>query len=171
MNIDWSKAPKDATHFSPPFEGYVGLWARTDGKTWMYKSLNGSGNWYVGPHPKAKEEYLPRPAPWTGEGLPPVGTVCEWLMDQTWKRVEIRYVSKHTILAAILGGDDEDPEFALDPDGQEFRPIRTAEQIAAEERRVEIKHIQAASVVNCGPYITESSAAAIYDAGYRKVAS
>lgn len=105
---------------------------------------------------------------WNGEGLPPVGTVCE--VDGSsgptgWAGCTIRYVSDDVIVFKRAAYGFE----SFSTIGEySFRPIRTPEQIAAEVRRVEIKHIQAASVVNCGPYITESAAGAIYDAGYRK---
>lgn len=161
MNIDWSKAPEGATHFSPPFEDYVGLWARTDGKTWMYKSLNGSDNWYVGPNPAAKEEYLPRPAPWTGEGLPPVGTVCEYQtwVNREWKRTKV--LAHHLGFAVHSWAiDSEEVEVDAAPP-QDFRLICSTEQIAVDEMR----EIISSKVGD------EDAAKALYLAGYRKVAS
>lgn len=114
---------------------------------------------------------------WNGEGLPPVGTDCETLWSSTTGEYVTVKVLAHDEDRAVVRFVTGSRKGEYDSDTQHtrygaalpiFRPIRTPEQIAAEERRVEIKHIQAASVVNCGPYITESAAGAIYDAGYRK---
>lgn len=109
---------------------------------------------------------------WDGTGLPPVGTVCEWLMDhdELWKTVEIRYLSKHTILCAMRSEERDDPEFALSPDGQIFRPLRTPEQIAADERStaiVEMVRDMMVGLVAAGNGDFER-AEKLYSAGYRK---
>lgn len=102
---------------------------------------------------------------WNGEGIPPVGTVCEWHPNvHGWVEV------------TILGRDANCTWYRVKGEAASqtcrnmafFRPIRTPEQIASEERRVEIKHMQAASCGNAMPPICESAAAALYDAGYRK---
>jgi len=77
-------------------------------------------------------------AKWNGKGLPPVGTVCEWHPNHDgWVKVE------------ILGHSGEETWFRRD--GHEssetclrmafFRPIRTPEQIAAEEREKAIEEM------------------------------
>lgn len=79
------------------------------------------------------------PAPWSGEGLPPVGTVCEWCPNQDgWVQVE------------ILGHDGEETWFRRA--GQSisetclrmafFRPIRTPEQIAQEAEAAELSALE-----------------------------
>lgn len=134
--IDWSKAPEGTTHFRRQGAGYVSHWLKpghfcvTDFESEGWKEGDVACSMFVA---------IARPVEWNGEGLPPVGTVCEWLMDLTWKVVEIRYLSKHTILASLVDDDGDDPEFALCPEDQEFRPVRTAEQIEAEERENTIK--------------------------------
>lgn len=171
MNIDWSKAPYDAE------AGYLGTsaaydaWYRRDGNgqvqqicpaagftvwTWM----GGRTDFPVGaklrPVPKSK---------WTGEGLPPVGTVCECKFagqpDSHFTRVTIRYISdKH----AVLFGEVETSHNVV---ACVFRPIRTPEQVAAEERE---KYLQEVGKLfePREPYDSRTIGERMYDAGYRK---
>lgn len=123
MNIDWSKAPEDATHY-----GF----------------------------------YAPPTLPtWNGEGLPPVGAVCE-LQDATEVRILAHTKRAGAPVAVYQCTDSESIEAYT---ASFFRPIRTPEQIAAEEREKAIEEI--ASLIGRGTF--SQDAAAIYDAGYRKV--
>lgn len=81
-------------------------------------------------------------APWNGEGLPPVGLEVEHSEegnkadhpDGAWKRVKIvghhRFNEDEYICAVWVSG----LEVSYSSEGPHFRPICTAEQIAAEER-------------------------------------
>lgn len=71
----------------------------------------------------------PKVFEWTGEGLPPVGTVCEWLNDE-WTKVVI--VGSHH--GAAVAVDEIDPRRVFIGKKPCYRPIRTPEQIATEER-------------------------------------
>lgn len=70
---------------------------------------------------------------WNGEGLPPVGTVCELrfpeVQGSSWRQVTILLLGDQKIFYRDEAGD----EWANLPDDVELRPIRTPEQIAAEE--------------------------------------
>jgi hypothetical protein len=119
----------------------------------------------------AKVEFYPIPnePAWTGEGLPPVGTVCEFMKHNSppapegqWTVGDIRYVSDCTV---IIGG--ENCEHVHHPRNCSFRPVRTAEQIEREERDKACRQI----CVDAGGAVTESEmkiAGRLYDAGYRK---
>lgn len=81
----------------------------------------------------------PRPAPWTGEGLPPAGTVCEVSSHQgAWAKAEIRYIGKRFCVYQYVLQEgysaDQLNEVSLYLTVMRFRPIRTPEQIAEEER-------------------------------------
>lgn len=118
----------------------------------------------------------PVSAGWDGEGLPPVGTVCECRIryavtsDGDWTRVICRYALRNrrevvveycdTNLAGNVDGTINDETW-------EFRPIRTPEQIAAEELRSALK--DACAIAGCAVgsnygKIVES----VIKAGYRK---
>lgn len=182
MKIDLTKKPDGATHINP----HSGLWIKCfGGNSGSYQFFK-NGEWEMG-FGCMSNSYLEiaQPEPWNGEGLPPVGVVCEFagFNPEETLPTDPRVGDQVTVIAHFMSGSFEvaaftfyaPPEFEYLQVAQGaygcFRPVRTPEQIAAEERRVEIKHIQAASVVNCGPYITESAAGAIYDAGYRKQVS
>lgn len=101
--------------------------------------------------------------PWTGEGLPPVGTVCEWHPNvHGWVEV------------TILGHDGDDTWYRVKGEDHTqtcrnmafFRPIRTPEQIAAEKREADIEELRVLlSNVACDDY---QAAVAMIDAGYHK---
>ncbi|MFP5338440.1 MAG: hypothetical protein ACLGIW_08110 [Gammaproteobacteria bacterium] len=102
---------------------------------------------------------------WTGEGLPPVGTACEWLeCKQTgWQVVEVAGYYKN---AAWIVPEGKEPLTVFNP--ANFRPLRTPEQIAAEERRAAILDMK--GHLSFSDYReAEQHCAALYDAGYRKV--
>ena len=118
------------------------------------------------------------PTPWRGpkDGLPPVGTVCEYNDNcgGRWVRVEVCYTSQYTVLLKFFG-EDGDCEGAFSPEEVRLRPIRTPEQIAAEERERKIK--DAMHTVNTSKRmprdvvrqnVLRASVEALIDAGYRK---
>lgn len=103
--------------------------------------------------------FVPKKVGWTGEGQPPVGTHLEWLSEQYgW------------LGGRVVGYDGEALSVVSHNDGytgchsHEIRPIRTHEQIAAEEREKSIAEMCEVT----GDKITIRSAEALYDAGYRK---
>nr|WP_314614159.1 hypothetical protein [uncultured Pseudomonas sp.] len=93
---------------------------------------------------------------WNGEGLPPVGVDCEYFDGGEWMRCE---VVAHRNNAAVVLSDCYEPAFVSQ---QELRPIRTPDQVAAEERTKAIDELVKVTCINRG------EAAKIYDAGYRK---
>lgn len=158
-SIDWSKAPADATHFSPAFEDFVDLWAKTDGHTWMYRGMS-SDAWHFGPQPDSKERYIERP--WGGEGLPPVGTDFEICNrgDGNWRKAKMLFAGKELGVMRL----DTGAEYSFYVNEWEYRPIRTAEQIAADERAAAIEEIRQLLLSGAKGSIES----VIYDAGYRK---
>jgi len=107
----------------------------------------------------------PSRAEWSGEGKPPVGTVCEWNPNQDgWVKVE------------ILGHSGEETWFRRD--GHEssetclrmafFRPIRTPEQIAEDESNKAVYEMAELLKAKVGFGVNLAEMRALYDAGYRK---
>ena len=73
---------------------------------------------------------------WNGEGLPPIGTVCEW-KEKTgfqWVAAKVLFITEKSVVLQRSDGF----EWQMVTARAVFRPIRTAEQIAAEERKKEI---------------------------------
>lgn len=107
---------------------------------------------------------------WNGEGLPPVGTVCEYNWHGAW--------SEGTVVALVDGGLDceeaiiqlnGDWAFAKNPGL--FRPIRTAEQIAADDQSAQINRMINESLEGvAGVTIAQARTicSQLHKAGYRK---
>lgn len=123
---------------------------------------------------------------WNGEGLPPVGAVCEWagctFAPEDPKEPDLRIGDQVTIIAHFKDGEFDLAAFTFNPQIHNpsrgtawvnqgahgcFRPIRTPEQIASEKREADILEILHATGLRKRDGGMEV-AAAIYRAGYRK---
>lgn len=183
MNIDWEYAPDWAIgHAIHAFanevkEVWVGeaQYQRVDhSKPFPYGGGTGEAR-YNPTRAQFHYETL-RPAPWAGEGLPPVGVVCEFTgTNECGSNVEqLRQGAEVTILAhyeqingeplaAFTFIDDEGGKLIGGAMAMLFAPIRTPEQIAADERAAAIKEMQqVVGTFNVHPF------ECLYDAGYRK---
>lgn len=166
MDIDWSKAPADATHFNPHSQGFMKI---SGDEVWLWCQRGDEDIWYLskggfGGHEVRAEDAIPRPPAWNGEGKPPVGTVCDFqdgLGD--WHEVEITAIARNGI-CFVEAGKKGECYVTLTAN---FRPIRTAEQIAAEERATAISEIAKASGLRARDGAQEV-AERLYEAGYRK---
>lgn len=112
---------------------------------------------------------------WNGEGIPPVGTVCEYRLKESgmWFECEIKYV-----LEAQSDGCESFVAWCQHLETDQFlsfgsksyslylRPIKTPEQIAAEERKEALDNMH--SIV-MGTSLNHGMLEALYDAGYRRV--
>ncbi|HBO2573072.1 TPA: hypothetical protein L4I29_005201 [Pseudomonas aeruginosa] len=162
MSIDWSKAP----------EGCIGAFSRIISKTAFfvfskrpsdYMSREGyEGEGEDGPYHVFSEYWEWIDKPWDGQGLPPIGTVCEYrhMIWPEYRPCEIRYISEESLVAY----DDAQEQFYRTCD-MLFRPIRTPEQIAAEEREKAVGDM--AMSIQGVPY-QYPTLYALYDAGYRR---
>ena len=144
--IDWSKAPDGATHWHDEYDCYVACWVKEQEGQRYYSRADGLfGKWMIDSNPLPIEKCIPRPAAkpaWSGEGLPPVGTVCE--IAASTKYLSIRHPEGARVKVYATFTDDRGVELAafVDDIGQVggvatagcFRTLRTPEQIAAEER-------------------------------------
>ncbi|MBA6427026.1 hypothetical protein [Pseudomonas aeruginosa] len=168
MSIDWSKAPEGTTHYHIAED--INPWRKIEG-TVAYEHYRGKwlrvNSFNEGCMPGY---YVPIPQEsWDGQGLPPVGTVCEVKhRDIGWVRCEIvahKSFSCGGLTHAIAWIDEN----TLDQSqGLRFRQLRTPEQIAAEERRKSILHLANLLIDSRGQCNEYSQAEAIFDAGYRR---
>ena len=167
--IDWSKAPEWAVaHALFGFNGVSEVWVGED--KWQHvdqsKAFPYGGGVSDARHNPTRERFefeTLRPAPWNGEGLPPVGTTCETsftdIEGSSWRDVIILAHGARRIFLRENSGD----EFAQRIDECEFRPFRTPEQIAAEE----IQKIR--DEINWQrPYLGPCPVEKLYRLGYRK---
>lgn len=160
--IDWSKAPEGATH-----RGAIN-WFKSDGEkvytfdgaVWHPVSWE---IWQLAPFAKRPSIHADE---WSGEGLPPVGVVCEYrICDGPWYKCEIRYTFKRPDGGVIAYCQHLDHEQALYASYCCFRPIRTPEQIAADERESAVNGMLCYDALGGS---RRGLAEALYDAGYRK---
>ena len=168
--IDWSKAPEGATHATPKGHNYYAdFWRIVQGTATDAWVVLPDGDFYHVLLPalfeRDRKELVERPSSpaWNGEGLPPVGTVCE-MQDDIGNWIPVEIIAVH---AGYAHGWSEQSELAYFSNlACEFRPIRTPEQIAAEAREKAIKAI-GNLLASYGPTFRDQ-ATALYDAGYRK---
>lgn len=118
--------------------------------------------------------YREKRAPWNGEGLPPVGTVCEIVADNPHEIFAHHMGAPVRIIAHDIDSEGDTVAVYAWDDGEGcneyhgllaecFRPLRTAEQIAADEREAAV----AAALSDIERLYSEGGPAAVYDAGYR----
>lgn len=181
--IDWSKAPEGATHFDPNPNDPVWVRPNHSGRGWDFWGKCG-GNWIYWGSVAGAEKFVPRPIAWSGEGLPPVGAVCEFAggtpcpYDPFDK--DLKEGMQVTIIAHFKSGDFTLAAFTFDPQNPDrgmvqveqgnfgcFRPIRTAEQIAAEERAQAIEEMWSV-YWKPEPQTAKEALGLLWDAGYRK---
>lgn len=163
------KAPDGATHYGALNQ----YWYKKEGGRWHYFDhgwqLCATGLPLVDVEPIAPDQ-------WNGEGLPPVGTVCElWYSSGEWApcTVMAHDVSMAIPIAVVRHGG----QCYTGSSRKTLRPIRTPEQIAAEERQGEISEIHAdliqiAASEDHSPQGTKDDwyrvADYMHDRGYRK---
>lgn len=136
MNIDWSKAPEGATHAGttaglqiPVFykdirEDKYSYWY-DDGDGWREEATGNPSCTPLIERPKKQEA-------WDGVGLPPVNCFCETLDEDAdcWVKVEIYAHTEFMGETHACAKNGTDMFYGL---ANEFRPIKTAEQLAKDE--------------------------------------
>ena len=176
-NVDWSKAPEGATHYAPRWEDncmYRPVFWRVVGNRGVEAwAINADGTMQHHDAPgwisSDRSRLIPRPtAPqWNGEGLPPVGATVEYKgFRDHWKQGS--YVGQFR--GQIVIGCHESGVVGI-CESAEIRPIRTPEQIAAEEREKAIKAM--VDVLQVSDNLSGTAeyivCGILHDAGYRKL--
>ncbi|MDH0749489.1 hypothetical protein N5D61_24500 [Pseudomonas sp. GD03842] len=168
MNIDWTKAPKGATHFVISAEHRIASgWYQQDGVKMRDLAREGEYAFRIDDlHEGRMLRLVPRIEPWNGEGLPPVGTVCELRAHKLteWSAAKIEFAYRNVIVWDWIGEPSINGLCTAYSHNVELRPIRTAEQIAAEEREAAI----CAMMEVCSELPCRQSCEDLYEAGYRK---
>ena len=168
--VDWSKAPEGATHYnecctcpwlkdSPASyfrDGWVEYCSSGDYKDHFINAVK---------RPQEMKNEEMENKEWSGMSLPPVGTRCEyfWAEGDEWRKCEV--VAYH--LSRVVAVDTSDGSAVCQRVGL-FRPIKTPEQIAEEERLQAIDEML--GLVDCHSTFGDVMGA-LYDAGYRKTES
>lgn len=112
---------------------------------------------------------------WTGEGRPPVGVPVEYQLrgasNGEWYPTQINFLSGQHVIYCDNDGD----EVRNNPSEVKFRPIRTPEQIAAEEREKTIAELKKVfdsishELCQTSNKYLETLFGAIHDAGWKQV--
>lgn len=179
MNIDWSKAPKGATHFDTAEYRTKSFMKLENGAWYFWPPMSSEPQWsYWGADSVDSDTgpFVARPTDplWNGKGLPPVGAECEYLENGNgyWKPVRVVALDeqlRHGDTFIVVHGDNG---YSGDSRIELFRPIRTTEQIAAEERAAAVSAMLADAGVTDSAWNEDPEtvvwAEALYDAGYRK---
>lgn len=164
MCIDWNEAPEWAA-------GHGEVTCITTKKIWfnelvyMYVGDSRSYQW-CGADPELVHNHgrrsvtnvTMRPTPWTGKGLPPVGTVCVAFHPSRKEWLKVKVLDRQVASECYACRDDKDYLWW----STKFRPIRTPEQIAAEEIQ-DIESWLDANIEELG-----SIAKTLHEAGFRK---
>lgn len=181
--IDWSKAPEWANgHGLVAHHGITEVWISME----QYAVVGAEDRAYpygggTGDHrhnfTQGQVQYItPRPGQWDGTGLPPVGTVCERRFHDnegsSWQRVTIT-AHGHKKIMCLEETGDEWAHFGLEVS---FRPARTPEQIAADERLHKLRNAHTAIARTLESFRSDIPAEAVsrqvieamIDAGYSK---
>lgn len=167
MSIDWSTAPEGANRagFTGP-DNYLQFY-RIPGMFGDYDYWSEKRGWFGSDFPTCANHLFERPTKveWDGQGLPPVGTVCEYrhMIWPEYRSCEIRYISEESLVAY----DDAQEQFYRTCD-MLFRPVRTLEQIAAEEREKAISEMLGLYNSAYWPMTSKQFCEVLFDAGYRR---
>ncbi|EIU1668088.1 hypothetical protein L4H29_002447 [Pseudomonas aeruginosa] len=172
MSIDWSKAPEGANKAGFTGHEYLQFY-RIPGMFGDYDYWSEKRGWCGNDFPTCANHLFERPATveWNGQGLPPVGTVCERHESDGWAYTESKVVAyTDDGLFVCMQKPGRRPE-VLRIDNCEFRPVRTLEQIAAEEREKAIDamlDLDPPHENGLGLTSRRQFCETLYDAGYRR---
>ncbi|MGV5330747.1 hypothetical protein ACV4VO_05830 [Pseudomonas aeruginosa] len=164
MSIDWNTAPEGATHWEPTGPEFHEGWMKKERDYW-FSWVEGINKWFHGPscnvsaEREATFEARPQEA-WDGQGLPPVGAKCLTNRNDFLREVTILC---HGKTRTFVFDHVSQEEICLELKDRVFLPIRTPEQIAAEEREKAIEEMCFAEET-----LTVKQAKALYEAGYRR---
>lgn len=158
--IDWSKAPADATHYHPQAGGYAEHWIKPGHFCVVGFEAQGWNSDWAKP---AMGLAVPRPvepAEWNGEGLPPTGIEVEIKLKSTradWCRAMVLFCQDDALVIAWKAEGVARPTTLSAVD---IRPIRTPDEV---EQALEVLpgEVRCKAVVNRAVRL-------LIDAGYRK---
>ena len=186
--IDWSKAPENCVGALAAKVGNIHFPKVTFAKSVIHENGRVRGESCDGiPLCAYLDVWIWEDRPWTVDGLPTVGTVCEFAGGAPCPEdpfdKDLKEGMKVTIIAHFKCGDFTLAAFTFDPENPDrgmvqveqgnfgcFRPIRTPEQIEAEARQKgieELGNFLSTNTTTPTPFLWEA-AQKIYDAGYRK---
>ena len=166
--IDWDKAPSWANVVIRGEHGQE-FWSPAWGGNHKVESLISGHTQYADMHdPHGWTKVADRGnSEWTGEGLPPVGTVCEiHTLSDTWAKVVVVAITDYRIYCERVN-QKEPGELCPVKKYARFRPIRTPEQIAAEQYERDAEELAKILAIH-EPIEVLALAKLVLECGYRK---
>ena len=162
--IDWSKAPADATHYQAATHGVFECWLKPGHAVRVSRR---EPDWREDDYADDLIATSAIKRPWSGEGLPPVGVVC---MANGYQVV---IVAHHCNGIHAIYAESEVDGLLYYGEPNEFRPIRTIEQIEADQREAQIVAIHDAIVTSVKVTLGQCDswrkvAEMVYDAGFKR---
>jgi len=112
----------------------------------------------------------PESVAWDGEGLPPVEAIVELRSVSAqvhWAKAKIKFASYNVVVWEWVGEPAMNPLCTAYVHSLEIRPLRTAEQIAAEERKAGIRTMMD-EIGFSSSVLSNKDCEILWDAGYRK---
>jgi len=158
--VDWSKAPEGATHFSPP-----AYWYKKDHNGWFIWHI-GMSVWVNSTEANRRHvNMIPRPdqPQWDGKSWPPVGAECEYLEagKGRWSQAKVVGYDGPSCVVAIDGAG-----YSGSCDIARFRPLQSERDRVIEAA---INAMKRAFDRNAPNWSAEAKAQALYDAGMLKM--
>ena len=174
--IDWSKAPAEAMVLLKHVRDDSYAWAVShseDARAWHKWNIRCSFHLMAGMWSVVAER--PTTPSWSGEGLPPVGAVCEVDWCEEWHKCEViaHFQQRCGMVAAFTVEISYGVKSLYAFGADSFRPIRTPEQIAADQREAQIVAIHDAIVTSVKVTLGQCDswrkvAEMVYDAGFKR---
>ena len=183
--VDWSLAPEGATHYGVVSIGRI-CWYMVKSDCRYDFAYQNDGyhaeKWTPSDGTPGHQPLIarPQPKPWSGpqDGLPPVGSRVEIVAEADeyapdWDRYA-DHIGKTVTIIAHQEAKHSQPiaVYSCGDDGQYeyhsliakcFRPIKTPDQLAAEQRETAIREIMDIADVDC-----RVTAARLVDAGFKR---
>jgi hypothetical protein len=172
------QANKSSTAFhgfaETPYEGMflgVPVWSSDNGFPWRMRSKKVASDHLTSIITKqqwleAKAQIHNKDVVWNGEGLPPVGEVCEVVYENGIRHLsEIKYSSKEVCVWEIeFSGNVH----SCDTKKLKFFRTKTKEQIEADKEKERVKEDIYVTLHRNRNKSTQEIVDALYEAGYRK---
>lgn len=177
MNIDWSKAPEGATH-AGSFKGKFSCWYKL-GSGWAWEYMSGlSFSWEKVSGNLPASDLIERPKKqeaWDGVCILTIDSECKvvegpalWehsgMSDWIGRNVKVKSTFTNNIGQQIASVESDNAECACFI-VECLRPIKTAEQLAEEERKSQLEVMHKIYMEGASEH--KGGLAALYDAGYK----
>ena len=177
--IDWSKAPEDATHYQAATHGVFECWLK---RGHAVRVSRGEPDWREDDYADDLIATSAIKRPWSGEGLPPVGVKVLIMNPEKFAITDYgqEFVGEECTVRAVFVNDLDYRMVAVEKVGgacccfisEMCFPIRTPEQIAADDRESAIdamwSHYLQPILAPAQKSQVITALGLMYDAGFRK---